>query len=215
MISNKFRRLFTVTVVAAAVLGTACSAPAAEPAVTPATSVASAAGAPEHQDAGHARLNTLVGEWTADKSTYVAGGTPEAPLRGTDLVSRWHWIAETGGNFLQEEVSGTMSGKPYYRLGLLGYSPLDDRYEWTTVDSVTPMTMTYRGTKGSATADVIAMSGEFTDPGVLGPENTGKTTPMRTQIHLESPDRVVMEIFFTPAGLPERLADRVVLTRRA
>ncbi|WP_280482610.1 hypothetical protein [Nocardia cyriacigeorgica] len=118
MISNKFRRLFTVTVVAAAVLGTACSAPAAEPAVTPATSVASAAGAPEHRDVGHARLNALVGEWTADKSTYVAGGTPEAPLRGG------------------------------------------------------------------------------------------------TQIHIESPDRVVMEIFFTPAGLPELLADRVVLTRR-
>lgn len=49
------------------------------------------------------------------------------------------------------------------------------------------------------------MSGEFTDPGVLGPENTGKTTPMRTRIHIESPDRVVMEIFFTPPACPNAL----------
>jgi hypothetical protein len=30
----------------------------------------------------------------------------------------------------------------------------------------------------------------------------------------ESPDRVVMEIYFGPPGEPERVADRVVLTRR-
>lgn len=214
MTTTKFRRLFIATSIAAVMLSTACSSPGAEPASGPSASVVSTSSAPAHQDPGHARLNALVGDWTADKSTFVADGTPEAPLRGKDLVSRWHWISETGGNFLQEEVAGTLSGKPYYRMGLLGYSPLDDRYEWTTVDSVTPMTMTYRGAKGSGGEEVITMSGEFTDPGVLGPDNTGKTTPMRTQIRLESPDRVVMEIFFTPAAQPERLADRVILTRR-
>ncbi|AVH24120.1 DUF1579 family protein [Nocardia cyriacigeorgica] len=146
MIPNKFHRLIIATSLAVAMLGTACSSPGAESTSAPETPVVSASVAPEHQDPGHARLNALVGEWTADKSTYVAGGTPEAPLRGVDLVSRWRWIAETGGTFLQEEVAGTVSGKPYYRMGLLGYSPLDDRYEWTTVDSVTPMTMAYRGT---------------------------------------------------------------------
>ncbi|NEW26908.1 DUF1579 family protein [Nocardia cyriacigeorgica] len=214
MISNKFRRLFTATLVAVAVLGTACGSPdAGQASSAPATSVV-ATNMPEHQDAGHARLNVLAGEWRADKYTYVAGGTPDAPLRG-DLVSRWHWIAETGGNFLQEEVSGILSGKPYFRMGLLGYSPLDDRYEWTTVDSITPMTMAYRSDKGSAGGEVITMSGEFTDPGVLGAENTGKPTAMRTELRIESSDRVVMEIFFAPTGLPERLADRVILTRRA
>lgn len=37
---------------------------------------------------------------------------------------------------------------------------------------------------------------------------------MRTLIRLESADRVVMEIYFAPPGEAERIADRVVLTRK-
>ncbi|MET8798893.1 DUF1579 family protein [Nocardia sp. NPDC004568] len=196
-----------------ALLGTACgSADTASEADT-SSAAASSVPIPEHEHAGHARLDQLVGEWTVEKSTFVAGGTPENPLRGRDMVSRWRWISKTGNNYLQEEVEGKLGDQPYYRFGLLGYSPLDDRYEWTTVDSVTPMTMSYRGAKGSAASPDISMSGEFTDPGVLGAQNVGKPTPMRTVIRLESSDRVVLELYFTPPNAAEMLADRVVLTR--
>lgn len=209
MIPTKFRRLLPVALVTVALLGTACGAETTSAAPAPAAPPTSE---PAHRFPGHARLDRLVGEWTADKQTFVAGGTPDKPLVARDLVSRWRWITETGNNFLQEEVAGTHGDRPYYRLGLLGYSPTDDRYEWTTVDSVTPMMMSYRGAKASAGAGEITMTGDFTDPGIAG--HPGATIPMRTLLELESPDRTVMEIFFTPPGETERLIDRVVLTRR-
>ncbi|MGK8522983.1 DUF1579 family protein [Nocardia asteroides] len=168
---------------------------------------------PERQDAGHRRLNQLVGTWKGDKSTFVAGGTADNPTK-REIVSRWEWIAETGNNFLREEAEDVHGSSAYYRLGLLGFGPTDNRYEWTTVDSMTPMTMSYKGAKGSGGDTDIVMAGEFTDPGVLGPQFVGKTIPMRTVIRLESADRVLMEIFFAPPGEPERIADRVVLTRQ-
>ncbi|NKY87500.1 DUF1579 family protein [Nocardia veterana] len=208
---TSLRMRLAPVLVLVAVVTAACGGSDAEPSAAP-TTIATAVA---HQDAGHTRLDRLVGEWSVEKSTYVAGGTPDHPLVAHDTVSRWHWITKTGNNFLQEEVDGTLGDKPYYRQGALGYSPTDDRYEWSTVDSMTPMMMTYRGAKNSGSAADIVMTGDFTDPGILGPANAGKTTPMRTVIRFESPDRTVMEIYFTPAGGAEVLADRVVLTRRS
>ncbi|WP_454195891.1 DUF1579 family protein [Nocardia sp. Marseille-Q1738] len=203
------RTLAAVALLALTVLGTGCS----DQTQPPSAAAESIAAQPEQQDEGHRRLNQLVGEWTGAKSTFVAGGTADNPVR-REIVSRWHWIGKTGNNFLQEEAEGTPGGAPYYRLGLLGYGPTDNRYEWTTVDSVTPMTMSYKGARNSGGAADITMAGEFTDPGILGPQFTGKTIPMRTVIKLESQDRVVMEIYFSPPGAPDQLADRVELTRR-
>ncbi|MBB5911823.1 hypothetical protein BJY24_000690 [Nocardia transvalensis] len=209
MRSNRFRML-PIAVAALALFAGGCSG---ETKSEPAPASSAPAVAPDQQDAGHRRLNQLVGEWDGDKSTFIAGGTADNPVRSR-IVSRWGWITETGGNFLREEAEGNFGGKPYYRLGLLGYAPTDDRYEWTTVDSVTPMTMTYKGAKGSGGQADIVTAGEFTDPGVLGPQFVGQTIAMRTRIALTSPDRVTMEIYFTPPGQAELLADRVELTRR-
>ncbi|MFC9968701.1 hypothetical protein ACFVH4_31130 [Nocardia ignorata] len=122
MRAKLFRTLAPLVLVTAALLGSACGDNTAAAPVPPTTSQQ------VPQDAGHARLNQLVGEWTAEKSTFVAGGTPENPIVTRDAVSRWSWVAAV--------------------------------------------------------------------------------------IRLESPDRTVMELYFTPPGEPERLADRVVLTRR-
>jgi hypothetical protein len=51
------------------------------------------------------------------------------------------------------------------------------------------------------------------DPGVTGEANVGKPIPMRTVIRIESNDRNVFEIYFTPPGRKEILADRMVFTR--
>ncbi|NNH69935.1 DUF1579 family protein [Nocardia uniformis] len=207
------RQLSRMTVAAAFTALTAWSAGCAEDAA-PDTAVPSTAAATTQQSPGHQRLDQLVGDWTGQKFTYVAGGTPDNPTTG-EITSRWQWIAETGNNFLREEAGGTLGGNPYYRLGLFGYAPTDDRYEWTTVDNITPMTMHYQGARGSGTADGdISMSGEFTDPGALGPQFVGSTIAMRTVITLESADRATMEVHFAPPGQPEILADRVILTRR-
>jgi hypothetical protein len=211
MFASRFRALLPVVVGLVAIAG--CGDTKSSSPVTT-TAAQSAAVQPAQQDAGHLRFNQLAGDWTGEKSTYIAGGTPDKPITASGLSSRWHWITKTGNHFLEEEAEGTLGGKPYYRFGLLGYSPTDNRYEWSTVDSVTPMTMTYKGAKNSGDAAEIAMSGEFTDPGILGPQFLGKTIPMRTLLKLESADRTVLEIYFTPPGQPESIADRVILTRK-
>ncbi|WP_431955383.1 DUF1579 family protein [Nocardia lijiangensis] len=213
MRSTLTRALCSVTFVAVAVLGASCSDDATTTAASPAAS-SSATVDPSAQDTGHRRLNQLVGEWRGGKSTFVAGGTPDKPLR-VEITSRWQWIPETGNNFLREIAEGDYGDRLYYRQGTLGFSPTDNRYEWSTVDSVTPMMMTYKGAKGSGGSDTeITVLGEFTDPGVLGERFVGQTIPMRTTIRLESTDRVVMEMYFTPPGEAEMIADRVILTRR-
>ena len=59
------------------------------------------------------------------------------------------------------------------------------------------------------------MDGEFTDGfGLFGRRSKGTTIGQRTTITIESPDRHVIDIYFTPPGGAEVLADHGVYTRR-
>ncbi|MEV0828842.1 DUF1579 family protein [Nonomuraea rubra] len=162
----------------------------------------------------HRRLDPLAGTWKATKYNYLLG-TDGKPVVSRDLVVRTRWIAKTGGRFLQEEAEGTLNGNPYYRLGILGFSTIDRRYEWTTFDSVTPTAMTYRGPALVKATHVLSLPGTFTDPGLLGPEYVGKTIPMRTVITMRADDRHTFDIYLTPPGESERLIDRVVYVRKS
>ncbi|HEY3687351.1 MAG TPA: DUF1579 family protein [Streptosporangiaceae bacterium] len=159
----------------------------------------------------HRRLDPLVGTWQAVKTNYILG---DEPIVTTDFTVTTRWIEETAGHFLEERSTGTLGGAAYYRLGVLGFSNIDRRYEWTTFDSVTPTAMTYRGPALTEVTSVLSVPGEFTDPGVLGPEFAGRTIPMRTEITIDPGGRHVFDLFFTPPGQAERLVDRVVYDRR-
>ncbi|MGH4035366.1 DUF1579 family protein [Actinomycetota bacterium Odt1-20B] len=160
----------------------------------------------------HRLLDPLAGKWKAVKTNWLLGHDGE-PVVSRDITVRTRWLKKTGGRFMEERTEGTLAGKPYFRVGVLGYSNIDRRYEWTTFDSVTPTAMTYRGAPDSGTAKVISIPGEFTDPGILGPENKGKKIPMRTEFRIRSHDRHTVDLFFTPPGQKERLVDRVEYTR--
>lgn len=159
----------------------------------------------------HQRLQALAGTWSVKKYIYMAGGTPDKPLVGT-LNCRRTWIA--GGRFLQDIMAGPMAALPggqYYRMGVLGYSGIDKRYEWNTVDAFNSNMMTYKGKSGDARMNMV---GEFTDAGVLGPANKGKVIAMRTVIQIDSRDQHTFLLYVTPPGRPEFLADRAVYTRQ-
>lgn len=115
---------------------------------------------------------------------------------------------------MRDITQGTVGGSPYYRFGILSFSTMDRRYEWNTVDGLNANMMTYKGLKNSASikGDIV-MVGEFTDQGILGDSYVGKTIVQRTVIKIESPDRHVFELYFTPPGETERLVDRTVYTR--
>lgn len=161
----------------------------------------------------HRLLDPLAGTWEATKHNYLLGKDGK-PLVSRDIKVTVRWLTKTGRRYLQETTEGTLGGRPYHRIGVLGFSNIDRRYEWTTFDNVTPQAMTYRGERVEGRPSVLSIPGEFTDPGVLGPEYVGQTIPMRTVITISSKGRHTFDLYFTPPGQPERLVDKVVYTRR-
>ncbi|GAA2358984.1 hypothetical protein GCM10010404_10170 [Nonomuraea africana] len=214
------RKISLTAASAVAVLGMVGAPEASAGAVvgTPAAvaqSVPSAARAADDLAPGphHRVLDSLVGTWKATKTNYLLG-TDGQPVVSRDMTVKVRWIAKTGGRFLEEKTEGTLGDITYFRLGVLGFSTIDRRYEWTTFDSVTPTAMTYRGAPVSGSPSVLSIPGEFTDPGVLGPDYRGKAIPMRTVITIRSKNKHTFDLYFTPPGQSERLVDRVVYTRK-
>jgi hypothetical protein len=162
---------------------------------------------------GHAALAPLAGTWRVENSIYIAIGTPDRPVVSRDITCRREWVA--GGRFLRDVTEGTNGGGPYWREGLLGYSNMDERYEWVTADGFNANMMIYASDKGSGPQRPIVLSGVFTDQGVVGEQTAGKAVGMRTVITIESQDRHVFELYVTPPGAREFLADKKVYTRIA
>jgi Protein of unknown function (DUF1579) len=162
--------------------------------------------------AGHAALKPLVGSWRVELSIYgTMGRSPDLqPLISRDIRTTRVWIADR--QYLEDTTEGTVDGKPYWRRGWLGYSNLDRRYEWVTVAPQVPM-MIYLGKPGSGNRMPIEMTGVFTDQGVVSEQTVGKPVVRRTLIRIESNDRHVFELYFTPPEGKEQLAPRMVYTR--
>jgi hypothetical protein len=162
---------------------------------------------------GHAVLAPLVGTWRVQMSFYgTLGRKPDQPpLVTNDLVSRRQWVA--GGRYIEDTMEGTLDGAPVWRKGWLGYSTMDERYEWVTIDPVNTTMMYFAGASKSGRQIPITMSGIFTDQGVAGEETVGKRVGMRTVIKIESDDRNVFELYFTRPGQREALATRAIYTR--
>ena len=162
---------------------------------------------------GHAVLAPLVGTWRVQMSFYgTLGRRPDQPpLVTEDLVSRRQWVA--GGRYIEDTMEGTLNGSPVWRKGWLGFSTMDRRYEWVTIDPVNTTMMYFTGAPNSEGQTPITMSGVFTDQGVAGEETVGKSVGMRTVIKIENADRNVFELYFTRPGQKETLATRAIYTR--
>ena len=135
----------------------------------------------------------------------------EPPIVSEDVRTRREWVG--GGRFIEDTTEGTLLGAPMWRRGWLGYSSMDRRYEWVTIDSVNTTMMTYVGASGSGQQSPISMDGVFTDQGVAGEETVGKRVGMRTVMRVDSDDRHVFELYFTRPGQREVLAVRSLYTR--
>ncbi|MEM4987884.1 DUF1579 family protein [Collimonas sp. H4R21] len=165
--------------------------------------------------AGHAAIAPLVGTWHVQMGIYGTLGRrdDEPPITSDDIVARREWVA--GGRYLEDTTEGSLEGARYWRRGWLGYSNMDRRYEWVTIDAVNSEMMSYASSTGSGPQTAISLTGVFTDQGVAGEAYAGKSIPMRTVIRIESNDRHTIELYFTRPGDKERLATRAVYTRTA
>ena len=160
----------------------------------------------------------MEGDWRVEKALYIAVGTREKPAVSSDLIARRHWIA--GGRFLHDVTEGSIAGGPYYRMGVLGYSNEDARYEFVTVDGMNANMMIYRSdpVKGAQRSDAarnfaISMSGTFTDQGLISEQTAGLVIAQRTVIRIQSDDRHEIDLYFTPPGRAEMLIDHSIYTR--
>ena len=167
---------------------------------------------------GHAALRGLEGEWRVEKALYIAVGTREKPAVSRDLTARRHWIA--GGRFLHDVTEGSIAGGPYYRMGVLGYSNEDARYEFVTVDGMNANMMIYRSDpvkraehSDAARHSAISMSGTFTDQGLISEQTAGLVIAQRTVIRIQNDDRHEIDLYFTPPGRAEMLIDHSIYTR--
>ena len=126
------------------------------------------------------------------------GRSPDLPpIVSRDVRTTRVWVAD--GQYLEDTTEGTVDGQPYWRRGWLGYSNLDRRYEWVTIAPRVPM-MIYLGKPGSGAGLPIEVSGVFTDQGVVNEQTVGKPVGQRTVFRIESDDRHVSELYFTPPG---------------
>lgn len=141
----------------------------------------------------------------------MAMGSPQHPATSSDIVTTRKWI--DGGRFLQDTTTGKIGGMPYWRLGTLGYDNMAARYQWVTEDGINAGMMIYQGKPGSGPHFPINMTGEFVDQGVLGAAYVGKVIRQRTEIIVRNADEHVFNIYFTPPGEPERIADHNVYAR--
>ncbi len=162
---------------------------------------------------GHAALEPLIGNWRVHKSIFgTMGRSPDMPpIITEDITTRRQWVAD--GHYMEDLTEGTIDGKKYWRKGWLGYSIMDRRYEWVTIDPLNTTMMVYYGKAGSGETTPIDMTGVFTDQGVVNENTVGKPVGQRTVIRIENNDRHVIELYFTPPGGKEQLADRSVYTR--
>jgi Protein of unknown function (DUF1579) len=159
----------------------------------------------------HEVLKSLEGEWLVEKRIYIAIGTRDKPAVSSNMVSRRQWVG--GGKHLLDITEGSIGASPYYRLGVLGFSNMDHRYEWSTFDGLNSNRMIYRSAPSARPSRTITLTGGFTDQGLLGEETVSKTIAMRTVIQIEDDDRHLIELYFTPPDRPEILIDRSIYTR--
>lgn len=161
----------------------------------------------------HKALQALAGQWQVEMGVYgTMGRDPKAPpITSERMTTRRVWVA--GNRYLEDTTEGQVGSYAYWRRGWLGYSNMDQAYEWVTIDAVNANMMIYASDRMPVPADRIELKGVFTDQGVTGEQNHGKRIPMRTEIRIESEDRHVIELYFTPPGGTEVLATRQTYTR--
>ena len=160
---------------------------------------------------GQAALRPLIGKWRVRKTSSFPGVAKDGCVASTDLNATREWVG--GGRFVREVVQGSMGGKPYWRMGLLGYSNMDKRFEWVTVDELNANMMIYLGKPGEGAGLPIDVTGTFTDQGLLGEDLVGKPIGQRTTIMFDGDNRTISRLYVTPPGVQERLADEMVFEK--
>ena len=87
----------------------------------------------------HEHLKKFVGEWTAEVTCTMPDGTP---MKSTGKESAKLVL---GGRFVQTHFEGSMMGKPFTGMGMMGYDKMLKKYVSTWSDSMSTGIMIFYG----------------------------------------------------------------------
>ena len=148
----------------------------------------------------HKKLQPFTGVWTANVKCFQEGDKPqESTATATSQMI-------FGGKFLHTKVNGTMFNEPFQGVGTIGYNNLNQKFEYTWIDSAG--TATYCST-GSADSEgkVLTFRGEMIDP------VSKEKLRTREVWRLISPTRYTIEAYSTGADGKETRMMEITLNK--
>lgn len=107
----------------------------------------------------HQLLASLAGSWTTKAKEWM--DPQKQPVESTGSVNSKMLL---GGRFLQQEITGTMHGKPHNGIWTVGYDNLLKRYVSTWIDSMSTQIFIMDGT-ASEDGKTITFTGQHAEIG--------------------------------------------------
>ena len=128
------------------------------------------------------------GTWNAEVSMWMSPDAP--PAKSTGSCTN---IMIMGGRYQQSAFKGTMMGKPFEGMGLMGYDNAKKTFVSSWVDNMGTGIMNMEGTWDEATKS-ITLKGKTADP------MTGKDLDVREVYKVIDDKNHLMEMYMTTDG---------------
>jgi hypothetical protein len=132
----------------------------------------------------HKALEPMVGSWDLKTKFWMDANSPAEESKGT---AETRWVL--GGRYLQEDVTGDMSGMQFHGMGFTGYDLMKNEYFSLWMDEMSTAPMTSRG-KMDVAGKVWTFIGTYPDAAQNMKEITYKSV-----IKVVGADQHVMEMY--------------------
>ncbi len=155
------------------------------------------------QDGHHKNLTAFEGKWTGTTKTWF-----DPSILADESASQGSIKLLFDGRFIQYEYVGSMQGKPFEGIMILGYHIKDDKFQMSWVDTF------HMGT-GIMLSEGDAHGDNFS---VIGYYGTGGDDPQtwgwRTTFKKASADQLIISAYNITPGGEESLATETIYTRK-
>lgn len=141
------------------------------------------------ENGSHQQLHSLTGDWEGMTRTWFEPDklADESPMTGT-------MRPVLGGRFILHEYKGSMQGKPFEGIVIMGYNIGSGKFEAAWVDSF-HMSTGIMFSEGGQTDSLFSVLGSYG-----GPEPAQKWG-WRTEVTVENPDKIIITAYnITPDG---------------